>query len=70
MGKILIVFFVVVFFMMFASRNFDHVVLRFVFGNPLQIPLILVIMGSFVVGYATALFSFMLYLSNKKKNNR
>ena len=68
MGKIILLFFVVIFFMMFASRNFEHVVIHFVFGTPMPIPLILVIGGSFVVGYATALFSFVLYLAKKKKN--
>ena len=67
MGKVILIFFVVIFFMMFASRNFDHVVLRFVFGNPLQVPLIVVITGSFIIGYATALFSFVVYLAKKKK---
>jgi len=69
MGKVIIIFFIMVFFMMFASRNFDDVVVRFLFGSPMQIPLITVIVSSFIVGYAMALFSFVLYLAKRKKDD-
>mgnify|MGYP002633685417 CR=1 FL=1 len=41
-----------------------------IMGSQLQVPLILIIVVAFIIGYATALFSFVVTASRKKKKDK
>lgn len=56
--------------LIFSSQNMDEAEIHMVAGNPLQIPLILIIAGAFIAGYATALFVFIMKQTKRKDKNR
>ncbi|MEO5378730.1 MAG: lipopolysaccharide assembly protein LapA domain-containing protein [Magnetococcus sp. DMHC-6] len=52
--------------LIFASQNMHEVEVRFVFGEPVEMPMILAIAGAFICGFALAIFNFILRKSKSK----
>lgn len=40
--------------LIFASQNMQAVEIRLIFGSPIEMPLILIIMGAFICGFVVA----------------
>lgn len=70
MARLVAAFFIIILLVIFASQNLDPIMVRFVFGSAVNVPLIIVIIGAFVAGYALALFSFIIRLSKRNRNKR
>ncbi|MBF0370613.1 MAG: DUF1049 domain-containing protein [Magnetococcales bacterium] len=49
-----------IFLLIFASQNMHEIEVRFVFGEAVEMPMILAIAGAFVSGFALATFNFIL----------
>jgi uncharacterized integral membrane protein len=58
---------IVILLVIFASQNMDHAEVNMVMGSPTKVPLILIIAGAFIAGYATALITFVMSATRKKK---
>ncbi len=70
MFKSIVVLIFILMLLIFSSQNMDEAEIHMVAGNPLQIPLILIIAGAFIAGYATALFTFIMKQSKRKDRER
>lgn len=70
MFKSVVVLIFILLLLIFSSQNMEHAEIHMVAGNPLEIPLILIIAGAFIAGYATALFTFIIKQSKRKDKNR
>ncbi len=70
MFKSVVVLIFILMLLIFSSQNMEHAEIHMVAGNPLQVPLILIIAGAFIAGYATALFTFIMKQSKRKNKNR
>jgi uncharacterized integral membrane protein len=57
-----------IFLLIFASQNMHEIVVRFVFGEPVEMPMILALAGAFVSGFALAIFT-ILVRSEKKSSD-
>lgn len=53
--------------LIFTSQNMHPVMLRTVFGPPVELPLILALLGAFVVGFVIATFRQIVRISGKGK---
>lgn len=51
--------------LIFASQNMHSATVRLVFGSPVEIPMIMVIAGAFVVGFAVAIFMNIVLVAKK-----
>ena len=60
----------IVLLLIFSSQNMEHAEIHAVAGRPFSAPLILIIAGAFIAGYATALFTFIMKQSKRKDKNR
>ncbi|MBF0195660.1 MAG: DUF1049 domain-containing protein [Magnetococcales bacterium] len=58
-----------IFLLIFASQNMHEVEVRFVFGEPVDMPMILAIAGAFVSGFALAIFTIIVKSSDKKSDD-
>lgn len=67
MFKAMLSLIVIILLVIFSSQNMEHTPVNMVLGGPVSVPLILVIAGAFIAGYATALFTFVISASKKKK---
>ncbi|MBF0382318.1 MAG: LapA family protein [Magnetococcales bacterium] len=56
-----------IFLLIFASQNMHDIEVRFVFGEPVEMPMILAVAGAFISGFALAIFS-ILVRSEKKRS--
>ena len=70
MFKSVVMLVLIVLLMIFSSQNMEDAQIHAVAGRPFSIPLILIIAGSFIAGYATALFTFIIKQSKRKDKNR
>ncbi|HIJ21595.1 MAG: LapA family protein [Gammaproteobacteria bacterium] len=70
MFKSVLVLIFILLLLIFSSQNMEHAAIHVVTGRPLQVPLILIIAGAFVAGYATALFTFIMKESKRRNKNR
>jgi uncharacterized integral membrane protein len=68
--KIILLFFTLVSLMIFASQNMHSASIDFVFGLPIDLPLIVIIVSSFFVGYVLALATFIVRLATKKRKKQ
>ncbi|MBF0470156.1 MAG: DUF1049 domain-containing protein [Gammaproteobacteria bacterium] len=57
---------VIILFLIFASQNMERAAVHFVTGRPMHLPLILIIGIAFVLGYASAILSFIISASKKR----
>ena len=46
-----------IFLLIFASQNMHGIEIRFVFGEPVEMPMILAVAGAFISGFALAIFT-------------
>ena len=58
-----------IFLLIFASQNMHEIEVRFVFGEPVDMPMILAIAGAFVCGFALAIFTIIVRSSDKKDDD-
>lgn len=58
-----------IFLLIFSSQNMHNVEVRFVFGEPVEMPMILVVAGAFVSGFALAIFTLIIRGGGKKKDD-
>ena len=58
-----------IFLLIFASQNMHEVEVRFVFGEPVEMPMILAIAGAFVSGFALAIFTIIVKGGDKKEDD-
>jgi uncharacterized integral membrane protein len=58
-----------IFLLIFASQNMHEIEVRFVFGEPVDMPMILAIAGAFVCGFALAIFTIIVKGSDKKSDD-
>ncbi len=70
MFKAIISLIIVILLIIFASQNMGQVSVHVVMGRPVEVPMILIIAVSFILGYATALFTFVIKASSRNKQNR
>ncbi len=70
MFKSVLMLIFIVLLLIFSSQNLEHAEIHAVAGRPFKLPLILIIAGSFIAGYATALISFIMKQSKRKDKNR
>jgi uncharacterized integral membrane protein len=68
--KSVVVLIFILMLLIFSSQNMEEAKIHMVAGNPLHIPLILIIAGAFIAGYATALFVFIMKQTRRKDRNR
>ncbi|MBF0127349.1 MAG: DUF1049 domain-containing protein [Magnetococcales bacterium] len=52
--------------LIFTSQNMHVITVRFVFGSPVEMPMILALLGAFVAGFAVSTFSHIVRVSGKK----
>ncbi|MBF0626032.1 MAG: DUF1049 domain-containing protein [Magnetococcales bacterium] len=55
--------------LIFASQNMHEVKVRFVFGPPIDMPMILAISGAFISGFALATLNFIARTGRKKDDD-
>ncbi|MBF0610890.1 MAG: LapA family protein [Magnetococcales bacterium] len=55
--------------LIFASQNMHAVSVRLVFGSPVELPMIMVISGAFVAGFAVATFVHIVQAARRKKSD-
>ncbi len=55
--------------LIFASQNMHETEVRFIFGEPVDMPMILAIAGAFVSGFALAIFTIMVRGEEKKDDD-
>ena len=58
-----------IFLLIFASQNMHEIEVRFVFGEPVEMPMILAIAGAFVSGFALAIFTVIVRSGDKKSDD-
>jgi uncharacterized integral membrane protein len=58
-----------IFLLIFASQNMHEVEVRFVFGEPVEMPMILAVAGAFVSGFALAIFTILVRGNDKTKDD-
>lgn len=59
---------VIVLLLLFASQNMEHAQVYVLAGTPARVPLILIMAICFVLGYATAILSFIFHSSRKRRS--
>ncbi|MBF0447315.1 MAG: LapA family protein [Magnetococcales bacterium] len=57
------------FLLIFASQNMQEVEVRLVFGEPVEMPMILAIAGAFISGFALAIFTVLVRSAPKKDDD-
>lgn len=57
MVKLVVSLIFAIFLLIFTSQNMHTITVRFVFGSPVEMPMILALLGAFVAGFAVATFS-------------
>lgn len=67
MGKLVSVLIMALLLLIFASQNMHPVWIRFVTGPPVQMPLIVIIVGSLIVGFAIATFNHILRTAKQNR---
>ncbi|MEO5370379.1 MAG: LapA family protein [Magnetococcus sp. DMHC-1] len=60
---------VTLFLLIFSSQNMHEVTVRFVFGEPVEMPLIVAIAGAFILGFAVAVFTFLVRTGTRGKGD-
>lgn len=69
MAKLIALLILALLMLIFASQNMHPVWIRFITGPPVQMPLIVVIAGSLIVGFTVATFNHIIKTAreNRKK---
>nr|CRH04722.1 Conserved exported protein of unknown function, Similar to MamL [Candidatus Magnetococcus massalia] len=70
MFRLLLSLIITFFLLIFSSQNMHDAEVRFVFGEPVEMPLILALAGAFICGFGIATFSFLVQgASGRKKKS-
>ncbi|MBF0153412.1 MAG: LapA family protein [Magnetococcales bacterium] len=67
MFRMVLTLLVTLFLLIFSSQNMHEVTVRFVFGEPVEMPLIIAVAGAFILGFAVAVFTFLVRSGNRKE---
>ncbi|MEG3640741.1 LapA family protein [Magnetococcus sp. PR-3] len=67
MFRLLLSLIITFFLLIFSSQNMHDVEVRFVFGEPVEMPLILALAGAFIGGFGIATFSFLVQSASGSK---
>jgi uncharacterized integral membrane protein len=67
MAKLVGVLILALLLLIFSSQNLHPVWIRFITGPPVQMPLIVVIVGSVIVGFAIATFNHIIRATRQSK---
>ncbi|MBF0177632.1 MAG: LapA family protein [Magnetococcales bacterium] len=67
MFRMLLTLLVTLFLLIFSSQNMHVVTLRFVFGKPVEMPLIIALAGAFILGFGVAVFALLVHTGSRKK---
>lgn len=67
MGKLMWSLILALLMLIFASQNMHPVWIRFITGSPVQMPLIVIIVGSLIVGFAIATFSHIIRTARQNR---
>jgi uncharacterized integral membrane protein len=59
----------VIFLLIFSSQNMHEIEVRFVLGEPVEMPMILAIAGAFISGFALAIFTIIVRGEKKKDDD-
>jgi len=57
-----------IFLLIFASQNMHGTEVRFIFGDAVEMPVILALAGAFIAGFALAIFYFIVRAGSKKSD--
>ncbi|MBF0177241.1 MAG: LapA family protein [Magnetococcales bacterium] len=68
MFRMLLTLLVTLFLLIFSSQNMHEVTLRFVVGEPVEMPLIIAVAGAFILGFGVAVFAFLVRSGNGRKD--
>lgn len=58
-----------IFLLIFSSQNMHDVEVRFVFGKPVEMPMILALAGALICGFALATFRFIVHHRRKENDD-
>ncbi len=67
MGKLVWALIMALLLLIFASQNMHPVWIRFITGPPVQMPLIVIIVGSLIVGFAIATLNHILRTARQNR---
>ena len=68
MVKLVVSLILAIILLIFTSQNMHLVAVRFVFGSPVEMPMILAFLGAFVAGFAIATFTHIVRGSSGKSH--
>ncbi len=63
-------FLVAVLLLIFASQNMHETAVRLIIGPPVTLPLILILAGAFITGFALAIFSRWVRQSDRHRSHK
>ncbi|MEW6219797.1 MAG: hypothetical protein AB1634_09735 [Thermodesulfobacteriota bacterium] len=66
MTKLILSLFLGVLLLIFTSQNLHQAWVRFVIGQPVQLPMIVIIAGAFLLGYLLATFSHLMRRATRR----
>lgn len=69
MGKLIVSLILAILLLIFSTQNLHPVWVRFIVGPAVQLPVIVVLAGAFVAGYALAVFSQIIKGARKGSKN-
>jgi uncharacterized integral membrane protein len=67
MGKLVWMLILALLMLIFASQNLHPVWIRFITGPPVQMPLIVIIVGSLIVGFTIATFNHIIKTARQNR---
>ena len=67
MGKLVWALILALLMLIFASQNMHPVWIRFITGSPVQMPLIVIIVGSVIVGFTIATFNHIIRTARQNR---
>ena len=65
MVKLVVSLILAIFLLIFTSQNMHEVAVRFVFGSPVEMPMILAMLGAFIAGFAISTLSQIVRVTGK-----
>lgn len=69
MGKLVFSLILAILLLIFSTQNLHPVWVRFIVGPAVQLPVIVILAGAFIAGYAAAMFSQIIKVTKKRKSD-
>ncbi|MEO5366615.1 MAG: LapA family protein [Magnetococcus sp. WYHC-3] len=69
MFRLVLTLILILFLLIFSSQNMHDVTVRFVFGEPVEMPLILALAGAFILGFGMATFTYLVRGTGSKRRD-